>query len=139
MAKTVEIDVEVDGKASFVAKNAQGATLRLEGPVELGGTGDALRPMEAVLAALAGCSSIDVLEILRKQRQPLEGLSIKVLGTRADSVPAVFTRIEIVYAARGAVAPEKLRQAVELSLDKYCSVARMLQPGVEITARTEVA
>ena len=137
MAKTLEIDVELDGKTSFVAKNAQGGQLRLDGPSEpLGGS---LRPMEAVLAALAGCSSIDVVEILRKQRQPLEGLSIKVLGTRADSVPAVFTRIEIVFAARGAVAPEKLRHAVDLSLDKYCSVARMLQPGVEIVARTEVA
>jgi putative redox protein len=137
MAATLEIDVELDGKTSFLAKNAQGAELRLDGPSEP--AGGSLRPMEAVLAALAGCGSIDVVEILRKQRQPLEGLSIKVSGARADSVPAVFTRIEIAFTARGAVAPEKLRQAVDLSLDKYCSVARMLQPGVEIVARTEVA
>jgi putative redox protein len=139
MAGTLEIDVELEGKASFLAKNAQGAELRVDGPTELGGTGKSLRPMEAVLAALASCSGIDVVEILRKQRQPLEGLSIKVSGTRADSVPAVFTRIEIAYTAKGAVAPEKLRQAVDLSMDKYCSVARMLQPGVEIVALTGVA
>jgi putative redox protein len=120
-------------RARFEAKNEAGATLRMEGPKDLGGVGDALRPMETLLAALAGCSAVDVVMILEQQREPLAGMEIEVRGRRADATPAVFTDIHLVFRIRGPVAENKARRAVQLSAEKYCSVSKMLEPGVRIT------
>jgi putative redox protein len=80
---------------------------------------------------------MDVLHILRKQRQPIEHLSIRVLGTRADAVPAPFKRIELAFHARAAHAAviddHKLQRAVQLAVEKYCSVAATLDPQVLVT------
>lgn len=119
--------------ARFEATNETGGKMRLEGAPDLGGTGEALRPMEAVLAALAGCSAVDVVKILAQQKEPMTGLVIDVDGTRADAVPAVFTKIHLRYEIRGNVAENKARRAVSLSVEKYCSVTKMLEPTVEIT------
>jgi putative redox protein len=105
----------------------------MEGSRELGGTGERFRPMEAVLASLAGCSGIDVVKILTQQKEPLEGLTISVEGERADAIPAVFTKIHVRFEIRGDVAENKAQRAVALSVDKYCSVAKMLEPTVSIT------
>lgn len=118
--------------ATFEARNEDGAVCLVDGPPDLGGTGAGLRPMQLVLAALAGCSALDVLHIMKKQRQPLEDLDVEVDADRADAVPAVFTRIHLRYTGSGAIELDKLRRAVELSMEKYCSVARMLSPTVEI-------
>lgn len=129
----MKVIVKRQSGANFEATNEQGATLRLEGPADLGGTGAAFRPMEAVLAALAGCSGIDIVKILTQQKEPLEGLEIVLDGTRADAVPAVFTDIHVRFEIRGPVAPNKADRAVKLSMEKYCSVTKMLQPSVRIT------
>ena len=75
---------------------------------------------------------MDVLHILRKQREPLEKLDIALEGVRADAVPAPFTRIELVFVAHGDVDPHKLERAVGLAVDKYCSVRASLLPSVEV-------
>lgn len=123
---------QIEG-ARFEARSSGGATLRMEGPPELGGTGDALRPMETLLAALGGCSAVDIVKILRQQKEPLEGLTITVEGTRADAIPAVFTHIALTFEIHGPVAENKARRAVALSVEKYCSVTKMLEPTVKIT------
>ena len=110
-----------------------GASLRMEGPAELGGKGEALRPMETLLASLAGCSAVDVVKILGQQREPLAGLEVQVEGKRADAIPAVFTDIHLRFIVRGPVAENKARRAVALSAEKYCSVSKMLEPTVRIT------
>jgi putative redox protein len=125
--------------STFEATNDAGATLRIEGPPDLGGTGAALRPMETLLAALAGCSGVDVVKILGQQKEPLEGLEIVVEGKRADAVPAVFTDIHVRFSIRGPVADNKARRAVSLSMEKYCSVTKMLEPTVRITFDVELA
>ena len=90
--------------------------------------------MEAGLIALAGCSAMDVIHILEKQqKEPLEDLDVDVVGQRADAIPAVYTDIEVRFAASGAVDPHKLERAVRLSMEKYCSVSKMLAPTVNIT------
>lgn len=122
--------------STFEAQSESGATLKMEGPPELGGKGEALRPMETLLAALAGCSGVDVVKILGQQREPLEGLEIEVVGKRADAIPAVFTDITMRFIIKGPVAENKARRAVSLSAEKYCSVAKMLEPTV--TLRHEV-
>ncbi len=123
---------QIEG-SRFEVTNENGASLRLSGPVELGGSLDALRPMEALLASLAGCSAVDVVKILAQQKEPLQGLEVEVDGTRADAIPAVFTKIHLRFLLRGPVAENKAQRAVALSAEKYCSVSKMLEPGVSIT------
>jgi putative redox protein len=119
--------------ATFEAKNEKGATLRMEGPSEIGGKGEALRPLETVLAALAGSSAIDVMKILQHQKEPLEDLVIHVDAKRADSVPAVFEEIHVHFELRGPLSVDKAKKAVSLSMEKYCSVVKMLELSVHIT------
>lgn len=124
--------------AQFEAKNDQGHTALIDGPPSVGGKGEGIRPMQLVLMGLASCSAMDVLHILQKQRQPVLDLDVDVDGERADAVPAVFTKIHVHFTASGDVDPKKLERAVTLSVDKYCSVTRMLQPGVVITHSSRV-
>lgn len=132
--KTVEIGLRRVRGALFEATNAGGQRALIDGPPDLGGQGEGVRPMEALLMALAGCSAMDVIHILEKQqREPLEDLDVTVKGQRADAIPAVYTDIDVRFVASGAVNPQKLERAVKLSMEKYCSVATMLQPAAKIT------
>ncbi len=128
----MKVDVRFMGQGVFAATSEGGGTLRMEGPPDMGGPGEHLRPMETLLASLAGCSAVDVVKILTQQKEPLEGLVVRVDGTRADAIPAVFTEIRVVYEIRGPVAENKARRAVALSMEKYCSVTKMLEPTVKI-------
>jgi putative redox protein len=134
----MKIDVRYLGQGSFVATSEGGAKLRMEGPADMGGPGESPRPMETLLAALAGCSSVDVVKILTQQKEPLEGLTVRVEGTRADAIPAVFTKIRLVFEISGPVAENKARRAVALSMEKYCSVSKMLEPTVTIEHEVEL-
>lgn len=137
----MRVRLERIGKAAFEAKGGTGGSLVVDGSPEIGGEGRGMRPMELLLAAVASCSAMDVVHILGKQREPLEGLSIEVEGQRAEGVPSPFERIEIVFVARGNVDPHKLERAVGLAVEKYCSVGASLAPGVEVRwkARLEPA
>jgi putative redox protein len=84
-------------------------------------------PMEAVLMALCSCTSVDVVTILEKKRQPLTGLRVTAEATRAETAPQVFTRILLTYAVRGRVSAKAVEDAVALSMNKYCSISRMLE------------
>lgn len=119
--------------AQWVASNEGGATLRLSGSPEIGYSEEGLRPMQALLASLAGCSAIDVLHILQKQKHEVRELDVEVDGERADAVPAVFTKIHLHYVAAGDFPLHKLERAVALSSEKYCSVSHMLRGSVAIT------
>ena len=134
MGAVMKIQLVQKGPVRFEASNASGASIVIDGPADMGGENAGLRPMETLLSALAGCSSIDVIHILKKQRQELERLEIEVEGERADAVPAVFTKIHLRFTAYGKLDLGKVQKAVELSMEKYCSVSRMLAPTVEITA-----
>ncbi len=93
-------------------------------------------PMEAVEAALAACSGIDVVSIITKMRKNLRSLRIEVEAERRDEVPRVFTRLDLVYHIEGPDLDEdSVVRAVELSQDKYCSVAAMLRPVVAMRSR----
>lgn len=90
------------------------------------------RPMEAILAALAGCTSMDVASILRKKRQVLERYEIAARGERSEEHPQVFTRIVVEHRVGGELDPEAVRRSVELSATRYCPVNAMLSRGVTI-------
>jgi putative redox protein len=134
MAETTKIKIVQTGPAKFVATNAAGASAVMDGPPDLGGENAGLRPMETLLSALAGCSAVDILHIMKRQRENLERLEVEVEGERADAIPAVFTKIHLRFKGYGPIELQKLEKAVELSIEKYCSVSKMLQPNVEITA-----
>lgn len=131
--KSMRLTLSQIGTAAFEAKAAQGGELIVDGSPEIGGEGRGMRPMELLLASLASCSAMDVLHILRKQREPLEHLEVELEGGRKDAVPAPFERIHLVFTVRGAVADNKLQRAVALSVEKYCSVAASLAPDIAIT------
>ncbi len=89
-------------------------------------------PMEAVLMALCGCTSVDVVSILQKKREKLTGLRVTAAATQADTAPRVFTHIKLTYAVRGQLSRKAVEDAVALSKNKYCSVSKMLEKAATI-------
>jgi len=123
-----------DGDYGMDITDADGHTIRLDIPVAQGGLGSGFRPMQTLLAALAGCSSVDIVMILKKQKQDLQGLEIEVDGEREEGKePALWRTIDVNFKLSGDVDPQKAERAVELSMQKYCSVAETLRKaGAEI-------
>jgi putative redox protein len=95
-------------------------------------------PMEMLLAALGACTSVDVVLILAKKRQKLDSLEVAVSGERASEPPAVWTKIEMVYKLSGKLDEKAVRDAIDLSQTKYCSVAAMLGKTAKITHHFEI-
>lgn len=121
-----------DSLQHYVAKNEAGHT------VNLSGDGTAAGPMQTVLMAVAGCSTIDIVMILEKMRQDVKNIKVEVDGTRRDEIPRVYTKIHMHYKIYGKVKEKKAEQAVALSLEKYCSVSKMLEKAAEITGSFEI-
>jgi putative redox protein len=94
--------------------------------------------MEMLLGALGACTSVDVVMILAKKRQRLTSLEVVITGERASEPPAVWTKIEMVYRLVGDLEDKAVRDAIELSQSKYCSVAAMMRKTAEITYRFEI-
>lgn len=102
--------------------------------LHLDGNGEALSPMQAVLISVGACSSVDVVEILRKARQGIQACECELTAQRADEPPRVFTKIHAHYKVQGdAIKIKHLERAVQLSTEKYCSVMLMLNDTVKIT------
>ena len=125
---------------AFEAETGSGHRITMDGPPEHGGRNIAARPMEMVLVGLGGCSAFDVVEILEKSRQKVVGCQIQIDAERADDIPAVFTKIHMHFVFTGEDLNEKhVKRAVELSIDKYCSVVKMLRPDVEVNYSHEIS
>lgn len=97
-----------------------------------------LKPSDLLLLSAASCSAYDVVMILSKQRERLEGLEVTCSGTQLPEPPYTFTAIHLHYTARGLVNAEKLARAIALSEDKYCSVINTLKPTVKVTSDFEI-
>lgn len=123
----------VNDKVHLRASNPEGNTVDLDGGPRVGGEGKGFRPMQLLLASLAGCSTMDLVPILEKQRQKLDDLSITVTGERPDGVPSPFSAIHLHYDLFGEIQEEKAQRAVELAVEKYCSVAETINDTVRIT------
>ncbi len=120
------------GELNFRGTNERGQTMQFSGSKE------AVSPMESVLMAAAACSSIDVETLLKKMRQDVKSISVEIDSTRADAVPAVFTKMHLHYIINGDVKEDKAQKAVQMSIEQYCSVSLMLAKSVEITHSFEV-
>jgi putative redox protein len=118
----------------FVARTEAGGVVPIDGSPTVGGHGLGARPMELLLAGLGGCSGIDVISILKKQREPVTGMTITVEAEREpDKEPSLFRKIHVHFAVRGPHEEANVARAVELSMAKYCSVARILERGATIS------
>jgi putative redox protein len=123
------------GGEKFIATMPSGRTVQFDaGSTHEGGPG----PMEMLLGALGACTSVDVILILEKKRLKLKSLEVSVSGERASEPPQVWTKIEIVYRLSGTLEEKAVRDAIELSQNKYCSVAAMLGKTAKISYRYEI-
>lgn len=119
----------------FEARNEDGATMQLDGSPDIGGQNLGVRPMQSLLMALGGCSGIDIVLILKKQRQTIGDFRMEIDGQREQGKdPALWKDIHVTYFLDGPIDPEKAKRAVSLSLEKYCSVAKTLELGATITS-----
>ena len=131
----ISIQMErVEGDFGFEARDQNGHLLRMDSSTEHGGNGSGLRPMQVLLAALGGCSAIDVVSILKKQRQSIESFKIKIEGEREEgTTPSLWKKVKINFDLAGAIDADKAKKACALSIEKYCSVAETLRrAGAEI-------
>ena len=124
---------------SFVGESESGHAVVLDGALEAGGRNLGMRPMELLLIGMGGCSSFDVVTILKKARQPITDCVAEMTAERADEVPKVFTKIHVHYVVTGKnLAPNHVERAVKLSAEKYCSASIMLGKTAEITHDFEI-
>ncbi len=125
-------------RMTFDATTASGRQVVVDATHAGGGDGRGPTPVELVMTGLAGCTAMDIVSLLRKMRQPLEGLEVEVGGERRQEEPRIFTHIEIVYRVKGKIKPASLERAIQLSHDKYCTVGAMLEKSAEISTRYEI-
>lgn len=117
----------------FIGEADSGHAIVMDGDAEVGGNDTGLRPTELLLIATGGCSGMDVISILKKKRQAVTSLEIQVNGEKADNHPKRFTAIDIEFIVRGRnIAEEAVERAVQLSMDKYCSVKASLEGTANI-------
>ena len=121
------------------AVNEDGCKIETDGAPKIGGGNNGMRPMQLLLAAAGSCSSIDIISILQKQKQPLDDLEVEVIAEREKGkVPALFTDIHIHFKLKGDLTEAKVKRAVDLSVEKYCSVIKILEKTAEVSSSFEI-
>jgi len=133
------IVVTWDGKMSFTAKREDGHSLTMDAPPVFGGDGGGFTPVELILAGLGGCTGMDIVEIMQKQRQQITGVEVNVTGTKREELPHYYQAIDVRYLVRGRnISETALKRAIDLSEEKYCSVKAIFRPEVKLTYSYEI-
>jgi putative redox protein len=123
----------------LLATNEDGNEVHMDSSPDIGGEGNGIRPMQMLLAAVGGCSSIDVILILKKQKQEIENFEVEVEGDKVKVEDhSVFKNIVLHFKIDGNVDRDKAERAIQLSMEKYCSVSKILQPTANITHKLTV-
>ena len=124
---------------TFLGESGSGHSVVMDGAPDAGGRDLGVRPMEMLLLGMGGCTAFDVVDILRKGREPVEDVVIELSGERSEEIPKVFTRIDVKYVITGkGLNPDKVERAVRLSAEKYCSATIMMGATAEITHTIEI-
>lgn len=119
--------IRKSGKFNFEASNSGGFKVELDANPAIGGTGKGFRPMEMLLVGLGGCSGIDMVNILTKQKEILNDIKISIKATRKEEkTPAIFDVIDIRFDLYGELSVKKVERALQMTFDKYCSVSNIL-------------
>jgi putative redox protein len=128
-----------EGAFHFEANNESGNTVQMDASPAIGGMNKGPRPMEMLIMGLGGCSGIDIIQILEKQKIKVEDFRIKIDAQREpDAIPSLFKTIHIDFYFKGDIDKGKAERAVALSLDKYCSVAKTLESTAKITSAVTI-
>ncbi len=129
----------VNDAVRFEASNERGHTVMVEGGRSVGGEDQAPYPTELFMISQAACTAVDVIDLLRKMRQPVQHLEIELDGQRAqDQVPKLFTEIHLHYKLYGDIQSSKADKAISLSIEKYCTVTKMIDQVAKITYTFEI-
>ena len=137
----MKIELKRLNEAVHFEASSQSSTVKvhIDGSPEIGGEGLGVRPMELILMALVSCSSLDLITILKKQKQNIIDFSASAEGTRTNDIPHVFTAIHLTFILNGDIDPAKANKAAELAVKKYCSVHNMLAAGgIHITYSLQI-
>ena len=130
----VKASVKLIGGLKFSASADSGHEVLMDGPSEHGGQDSAARPMELLLMGLGGCTGMDAISIMRKKKQDVTGLTINLTGTRADEHPMRFENVVLEFVVKGKGLDEKAaKRAIELSMEKYCSVKFTIEKETNVT------
>lgn len=130
---------KLNGERQMEARNEEGGAVRMDGTREIGGIEGGMSPMQLLLAAAGGCSTIDIMNILEKQKQKFQDIEVEVEGDRQKKdTYSEFTRIHLHYTLYGDLSPKKVERAISLSLNKYCSVSKTLEKTSTITHSYEI-
>ena len=136
---TTTIDVTWEGGFRFESRDAHGHSVTVDAPQKDGDRFEGFMPGELLLTSLSGCSGIDVINILQKQRQDVTGLEIRVKGSQQPDAPWTWDEIELQYTVRGkGLNKSAVERAIQLSETKYCSVGATLSGRTNITSTFEV-
>lgn len=128
----------IDDAYKMEATNETGETILMDGSKSLGASESAFRPMQVLLTSLAGCTSIDVINMLNKMRQRLDDFKVIVTSERTGGIPSPFTKINLHFVFKGNIKEQKIESALEKSHTKYCSVYFSLNPNIDITNTYEL-
>ena len=121
------------------AENEEGGLVRMDGNTEIGGLEGGFSPMQLLLAGIGGCSAIDIIGILEKQKQDLKDLRVEVNGDKQKKETySEFKTIHLKFIFSGDLDPRKVERAIDLSINKYCSVSKALEQGSKITHSYEI-
>lgn len=131
---------QLDDAFHFEAISETGNIALMDAGENIGGSNKGVRPMQMLLMGLGGCSAIDIVMILKKQRQVISDFQITIDGEREeDKEPSLWKTIQIHFKLKGEIDKEKAERAVQLSMDKYCSVSKTLEiAGASITYKVSV-
>ncbi|HKL18151.1 MAG TPA: OsmC family protein [Halalkalibaculum sp.] len=121
------------------AENEEGGLVRMDGNTKIGGLEGGFSPMQLLLAGIGGCSAIDIIGILEKQKQDLKDLRVEVNGDKQKKETySEFKTIHLKFIFSGDLDPRKVERAIDLSINKYCSVSKALEQGSKITHSYEI-
>jgi len=130
----VEVKVKYIDGLQFVGEAESGHAVLMDGEPVYGVNNTAIRPTELLLVGLGGCSGMDVVSVLKKKKQDIQGLEIHINGKRAEEHPKKFTDIDIEFVVTGrSISEEAVKRAVNLSMEKYCSVKATIEGCATIT------
>lgn len=137
----MRIDIKrINDAVNLEATNESGVKLLMDGSDAIGGKNLGMRPMQILLASLGGCSSMDVLSILKKMQQDVTEYQVVLNGNREEGVePSLFKTIDVKFILKGNnLDVSRVERAIDLSMTKYCSVAKTLEPTCTITSSFEI-
>lgn len=124
----------------FIGKAGSNHIVSMDAAPEFGGENSATRPLELLLVGLGGCTGMDVVSLLRKMHVEFAGIEMNITADKSEGPPSVYTRIDVEYVVTGRDIDEaKLKRAIELSQEKYCSVSAMLKKSCPVSFTWRVA